>query len=51
MQDFTSFPYGIDNFTKDVHLEVINEFQGQPDGFVQVGPEKFVMFSSYKNFA
>lgn len=51
MEDFASFPYAITNFPKEVHDKLINVYQGQPDGFVQVGPEKFVLFTAYKDFA
>ncbi len=44
MDSSIKLPYKINKF------EEIDKYKGQPGGFVQVGPERFVLFAGYKDF-
>lgn len=45
MESSIKFPYKISKFEEN------EKYTGQPEGFVQVGPERFVLFAGYKDFA
>lgn len=51
MEHSEHFPYQIVNFDETINSDLIEKFPGQPDGFVQVGSEKFVLFTGYKGYA
>lgn len=51
MQDSITLPYSISNFAKSVQDKLIKFYRGQPESFVKVGPEKFVLTPAYKNYA
>lgn len=46
-----TFPYSIRKLKGVVHNKVVKEFPGQPNGLVQVGPEKWLMPGAYEFFA
>lgn len=45
------FPYSIRNIKGMVHNKLVSDFQGQPNGVIQVGPEKWLLQSGYEKFA
>lgn len=45
------FPFNIQRLRGVVQNKLTNEFSGQPGGFVQVGPEKYILPQSYSDFA
>lgn len=45
------FHYSIRKLETVTNNKLVNELKGQPDGFVQVGPEKWILPQSYADFA
>lgn len=42
-----TFPFEIKRIQGRVHENIVKDFLGQPDGIVEVGPEKWIMPTSY----
>lgn len=51
MENSLHFPYEINNFEENVNDKLLEKYLGQPEGFVYVGPERFMLFTGYKDFA
>lgn len=53
MQTFVKkeFPYSIRKVKGVIHSKLVNDFKGQPDGFVQIGPEKWILPQIYADYA
>lgn len=51
MDSFPHFPYEVSSFEENINVDLIQRYKGQPDGFVRVGPENFVLFAAYKDYA
>lgn len=51
MESSVHFPYKIINFEENIDANLLEKYPGQPDGFVQVANERFVLFAGYKDFA
>lgn len=45
------FPYSIRPFKGVLHNNIVSVFAGQSKGYVQVGPERWVMPTKYVDFA
>ncbi len=51
MEKSVRFPFEIINFNETISDNLLEKYPGQPEGFVQVGKEGFILFDGYKNFA
>lgn len=45
------FPYSIQKLSDEHHSKMMEDVPGQPDGFVQIGSEKWIMPSGYAEYA
>lgn len=51
MENVTNFSNKIKSFDGLQNNNLLEKYQGQPEGFVQVEPERFVLFTGYKKFS
>lgn len=49
--EFVKLPYEMQRVQSALHTKMIPEFLGQPEGYIEVGPEKWILPVKYMEFA
>lgn len=51
MESAMNIPRKINYFETSINDTLLEKYPGQPDGFVQVGPKRYTLFTGYRDFA